>query len=99
MAIIIGAIAGGLAGQLVQGTGFGLPGDILIGIAGGIDRSAAVPEIGLASWWGEPSHRSNAGAWDPSSVSTPLADRWSDLIVQIKKKKDKQGGGTPQGAG
>ena len=32
--LLIGAIAGWLAGQIVQGTGFGLLGDIIIGIVG-----------------------------------------------------------------
>jgi uncharacterized membrane protein YeaQ/YmgE (transglycosylase-associated protein family) len=34
VSLIIGGVAGWLAGLLVQGTGFGLPGDILIGIVG-----------------------------------------------------------------
>ncbi len=34
--IIIGAVAGWLAGRLMTGTGFGLPGNIFVGIIGGI---------------------------------------------------------------
>jgi uncharacterized membrane protein YeaQ/YmgE (transglycosylase-associated protein family) len=34
--IIIGAVAGWLAGTLVKGGGFGLLGDIVVGILGGI---------------------------------------------------------------
>jgi uncharacterized membrane protein YeaQ/YmgE (transglycosylase-associated protein family) len=34
--IVIGAIAGWLAGTIMKGGGFGLPGNILIGIVGGI---------------------------------------------------------------
>ncbi|HEY2583821.1 MAG TPA: GlsB/YeaQ/YmgE family stress response membrane protein [Mucilaginibacter sp.] len=34
--IILGAIAGWLAGLLFKGTGFGLLGDIVIGIIGGV---------------------------------------------------------------
>jgi uncharacterized membrane protein YeaQ/YmgE (transglycosylase-associated protein family) len=34
VALVIGAIAGWLAGLLVQGTGFGLLGDIIVGIVG-----------------------------------------------------------------
>jgi uncharacterized membrane protein YeaQ/YmgE (transglycosylase-associated protein family) len=47
VALIIGAIAGWLAGQLVQGTGFGLLGDILIGMAGAIIASLLFPTLGL----------------------------------------------------
>ena len=39
VAIVVGAIAGWLAGLLVQGTGFGLVGDIVIGILGAVSQS------------------------------------------------------------
>lgn len=32
--LVVGLIAGWLAGQIVQGAGFGIVGDLLIGIAG-----------------------------------------------------------------
>ena len=47
IAILIGAIAGWLAGQLVQGTGFGLLGDILVGIVGALIAGALFPSLGL----------------------------------------------------
>jgi uncharacterized membrane protein YeaQ/YmgE (transglycosylase-associated protein family) len=34
--IVVGAIAGWLAGQVMKGRGFGLLGDILVGIVGGL---------------------------------------------------------------
>lgn len=34
--IVVGAIAGWLAGQLVKGTGFGCLGDIVVGVVGGL---------------------------------------------------------------
>lgn len=34
--IIVGAIAGWLSGQVMRGGGFGLLGDIVVGIAGGL---------------------------------------------------------------
>ena len=45
--LLIGAIAGWLAGKIVQGTGFGLVGDILIGIAGAFIASWLFPQLGL----------------------------------------------------
>ena len=45
VAVII--VAGWLAGQLVQGAGFGLLGDILIGIFGALIASALSPSLGL----------------------------------------------------
>jgi uncharacterized membrane protein YeaQ/YmgE (transglycosylase-associated protein family) len=43
--LIIGAIAGWLAGLLVEGTGFGLIGDIIIGIAGAIVAGWLLPTL------------------------------------------------------
>lgn len=45
--VLIGAIAGWLAGQIVQGTGFGLVGDIIIGIVGAFIAGLLFPRLGL----------------------------------------------------
>jgi uncharacterized membrane protein YeaQ/YmgE (transglycosylase-associated protein family) len=45
--LLIGAIAGWLAGQIVQGTGFGLVGDIAIGIVGAFIASWLFPQLGI----------------------------------------------------
>ena len=45
--LFIGAVAGWLAGQIVQGTGFGLIGDIVIGIVGAFIASWLFPQLGL----------------------------------------------------
>jgi uncharacterized membrane protein YeaQ/YmgE (transglycosylase-associated protein family) len=45
--LLIGAVAGWLAGQIVQGTGFGLIGDIVIGIVGAFIASWLFPQLGL----------------------------------------------------
>ena len=45
--LLIGAIAGWLAGQIVQGTGFGLIGDIVIGIVGAFIASWLFPRLGI----------------------------------------------------
>ena len=45
--LLIGAVAGWLAGQIVQGTGFGLVGDIIIGIVGALIASLLFPRLGL----------------------------------------------------
>lgn len=47
LALFIGAIAGWFAGQLVQGTGFGLLGDIFVGTIGALDAAALFPILGL----------------------------------------------------
>ena len=45
--LVVGLIAGWLAGQIVQGTGFGIVGDLLIGIAGAFIGSWLLPQLGL----------------------------------------------------
>ena len=45
--LIVGAIAGWLAGLLVQGTGFGLLGDIVVGILGALVTGFLLPKIGI----------------------------------------------------
>jgi uncharacterized membrane protein YeaQ/YmgE (transglycosylase-associated protein family) len=45
--LLIGAIAGWLAGQIVQGTGFGLIGDIIIGVVGAFIASWLFPQLGI----------------------------------------------------
>jgi uncharacterized membrane protein YeaQ/YmgE (transglycosylase-associated protein family) len=46
--VLIGLAAGWLAGQVVQGTGFGLVGDIVIGIVGALIASLLFPRLGFA---------------------------------------------------
>ena len=45
--LFVGLIAGWLAGKIVRGTGFGIIGDILIGIAGAFIASWLFPKLGL----------------------------------------------------
>ncbi len=47
VALIIGAIAGWLAGVLVEGAGFGLLGNIIVGIAGAFVAALLFPRLGL----------------------------------------------------
>src|SRR5579872_2358346 len=45
--LIVGLVAGWLAGQIVQGTGFGIVGDLLIGIVGALIGSWLLPQLGI----------------------------------------------------
>ena len=47
IACVVGGIAGWLAGLLVQGTGFGLVGDIVIGILGALLAAFLFPALGI----------------------------------------------------
>ncbi|MDR3385643.1 MAG: GlsB/YeaQ/YmgE family stress response membrane protein [Rudaea sp.] len=45
--LLIGAVAGWLAGVVVRGGGFGLVGDIIIGILGAFVAGLLLPRLGL----------------------------------------------------
>lgn len=45
--LIVGAIAGWLAGQIVKGHGFGLVGNIVVGIIGAFIAGWLLPRVGL----------------------------------------------------
>jgi uncharacterized membrane protein YeaQ/YmgE (transglycosylase-associated protein family) len=45
--LIVGGIAGWLAGMVVKGGGFGLIGDIIVGIIGALIAGWLLPRIGL----------------------------------------------------
>ena len=46
-ALVIGAIAGWLAGQIVRGYGFGLIGNIVVGIVGAFIAGWLFPRLGI----------------------------------------------------
>ena len=45
--LFVGLVAGWLAGQIVQGTGFGLIGDLLIGIVGAFIGDWLLPQLNI----------------------------------------------------
>ena len=46
--LFVGLVAGWLAGKIVRGTGFGIIGDILLGIAGALVANFLFPKLGIA---------------------------------------------------
>jgi uncharacterized membrane protein YeaQ/YmgE (transglycosylase-associated protein family) len=46
--VVVGIVAGWLAGKVVRGTGFGLIGDLLVGIAGAFVASWLFPRLGIS---------------------------------------------------
>jgi uncharacterized membrane protein YeaQ/YmgE (transglycosylase-associated protein family) len=45
--LFVGLVAGWLAGKIVRGTGFGIIGDIIVGIAGAFIASWLFPRLGF----------------------------------------------------
>jgi uncharacterized membrane protein YeaQ/YmgE (transglycosylase-associated protein family) len=45
--LLVGLIAGWLAGQIVRGTGFGFVGDLVIGVIGSFIGSWLLPQLGI----------------------------------------------------
>jgi uncharacterized membrane protein YeaQ/YmgE (transglycosylase-associated protein family) len=46
--LVIGAIAGWAAGQIMKGYGFGLVGNIVVGIIGAVIAGWLLPQIGIS---------------------------------------------------
>lgn len=46
--LFVGLIAGWLAGKVVRGAGFGLIGDLIVGVAGALVASLLFPRLGIA---------------------------------------------------
>jgi uncharacterized membrane protein YeaQ/YmgE (transglycosylase-associated protein family) len=45
--LFVGLVAGWLAGQIVRGTGFGVIGDLIVGILGAFIGSWLLPQLGI----------------------------------------------------
>jgi uncharacterized membrane protein YeaQ/YmgE (transglycosylase-associated protein family) len=45
--LFVGLVAGWLAGQIVRGTGFGIIGDLIVGIFGAFIGSWLLPQMGI----------------------------------------------------
>jgi uncharacterized membrane protein YeaQ/YmgE (transglycosylase-associated protein family) len=45
--LFVGLVAGWLAGQIVRGTGFGIIGDILVGVVGAFIATLLFPRLGF----------------------------------------------------
>ncbi|MGE5158471.1 MAG: GlsB/YeaQ/YmgE family stress response membrane protein [Gemmatimonas sp.] len=45
--LFVGLVAGWLAGKIVRGTGFGIIGDIVIGVIGALIASLVFPRLGI----------------------------------------------------
>ena len=45
--LLVGVIAGWLAGQIVRGTGFGLVGDLVVGVIGALIGNWLLPRLGV----------------------------------------------------
>jgi len=79
--LLVGLIAGWLAGQIVQGTGFGLIADIGIGIVGALIGAWLLPHPSYPSWQ-QPSGRNRLrDNWSASASSDPSADLPTKTVV------------------
>ena len=45
--LVVGLVAGWLAGKIFRGTGFGLIGDIVVGLLGALFGSWLLPQLGI----------------------------------------------------
>jgi uncharacterized membrane protein YeaQ/YmgE (transglycosylase-associated protein family) len=75
-ALIIGAVAGWLAGLFVKGSGFGLIGDIVVGILGAVVASWIFPALGL----------SLGGGWVGAILSAAIGAILILVVVKLVKR-------------
>src|SRR3954464_8681374 len=77
--LVIGAVAGWLAGLIVRGAGFGLIGNIVIGIIGALVASWLLPKLGVSLGGSAVRDIVNAtiGAAGARDISTPPLVRLS----------------------
>jgi uncharacterized membrane protein YeaQ/YmgE (transglycosylase-associated protein family) len=45
--LVVGVVAGWIAGKVVRGTGFGLVGDLVVGVVGAFIASLLFPKLGI----------------------------------------------------
>jgi uncharacterized membrane protein YeaQ/YmgE (transglycosylase-associated protein family) len=74
--LIIGAIAGWLAGLIVTGYGFGLIGNIVVGIVGAFIAGFLFPRIGL----------SLGGGWIGSIISAAIGAIILLLLIRLVRR-------------
>ena len=76
IALVIGAIAGWLAGVVVKGGGFGLLGDIVVGIIGSLVAGWLFPRLGV----------SLGGGWIGAILSSTLGAIIVLLVLRIIRR-------------
>jgi uncharacterized membrane protein YeaQ/YmgE (transglycosylase-associated protein family) len=81
--ILVGLVAGWLAGQIVQGTGFGLIGDLVIGIVGAFVGDWLLPRIGIHLGFGIIS----------AIVNATIGAVVLLLIIRLFRRRSRWGGG------
>ena len=52
--LLVGAVAGWLAGLVIRGSGYGIIGDIIIGLLGGVAGTYLFSTLGLMPHFGAP---------------------------------------------
>ena len=81
MILLVGLIAGWLAGKIVRGTGIGLIGDMAIGIVGAFIASWLLPRLGIGLGSGLIRAIINATK-TPSSIAQNLFGSGGSLRIQ-----------------
>jgi uncharacterized membrane protein YeaQ/YmgE (transglycosylase-associated protein family) len=76
IALVIGAIAGWLAGVVVKGGGFGLLGDIVVGIIGSLVAGWLFPRLGV----------SLGGGWIGAILSSTLGAIIVLLVLRVIRR-------------
>jgi uncharacterized membrane protein YeaQ/YmgE (transglycosylase-associated protein family) len=72
--LIVGLVAGWLAGKLVRGAGYGLIGDIIIGVIGAFIASWLFPKLGISL---------GSGGWIRSIINSTIGAVLLLIVVRL----------------
>lgn len=82
--LFVGLVAGWLAGQIVRGTGFGIVGDIIIGILGAFVGSWLLPQLGVHRH--DQRDRQRHRRRGPAAPRSPAGPRWRWMGKQLARE-------------
>ena len=82
--LFVGLVAGWLAGQIVRGTGFGIVGDLIVGILGAFIGSWLLPQLGIHLGTGsDQRNRERYHRCDIAALHRETFSRWLRMGKQV----------------
>jgi hypothetical protein len=85
--LFVGLVAGWLAGQIVRGTGFGIIGDLIVGILGGLYRKLVIASARHPSRYGSDQRsRQRYHRCDIASSHRAALSRWQRMGKQVERR-------------
>jgi hypothetical protein len=81
--LFVGLVAGWLAGQIVRGTGFGIVGDLIVGILGAFIGSWLLPQRYPSRYGADQCNRERDHRCDIAALDRETFARWRRMGKQV----------------